>query len=159
MEAIGKLTGGIAPDFNNLLMVVSGHIQTLKRIVASDPKAIPAAQAIEHAAERGATLTGQLLTFARRARVNPRPIDLRERVDAIREVLISGLGGDIRFVVGIPADTWPVTVDVGEFEIGLVNLVINARDAMPHGGTVTITAENLRVGEGQTIPAAAVSPP
>jgi PAS domain S-box-containing protein len=153
MDALGQLTGGVAHDFNNLLMVVSGHIQTLKNIVAHDPKAARAAQAIERAVQRGAALTTQLLTFARRARVDPRPIVVRDRVDAIREVLASGLGRNIRFVVDVAADTWPVTVDVGEFEAGLVNLVINARDAMPRGGTVTITAKNLRLDEGKTVPA------
>jgi PAS domain S-box-containing protein len=151
MDALGQLTGGVAHDFNNLLMVVSGHIQTLKLVVAHDLKAARAAQAIEHAAERGAALTSQLLTFARRARVNPRPIDIRERVDAIREVLTSGLGRGIRFVVDISADTWPATVDVGEFEIALVNLVINARDAMPGGGTVTIAATNELLDEGEAV--------
>ena len=152
MDALGQLTGGVAHDFNNLLMVVSGHIQTLKRMAGGDPRAARAAQAIEHAADRGATLTSQLLTFARRARVNPQPIDVRQRIDAIREVLISGLGRNIRFVVDIAADIWPVTVDTGEFEIALVNLVINARDAMPDGGTVTITAKNERFGEDEPAP-------
>src|SRR5579872_1105378 len=152
MDALGQLTGGVAHDFNNLLMVVSGHIQTLKRIVGGDARATRAALAIEHAAERGANLTSQLLTFARRARVNPQPIDVRQRIDAIREVLISGLGRNIRFVVDIAADVWPVTVDIGEFEIALVNLVINARDAMPEGGTVTITAKNVLFGDGEPAP-------
>jgi PAS domain S-box-containing protein len=152
MDALGQLTGGVAHDFNNLLMVVSGHIQILKRTVAGNARASRAAQAIEHAAERGATLTGQLLTFARRARVNPQPIDLRQRIDAIREVLVSGLGRNIRFVVDIAADIWPVTIDIGEFEIALVNLVINARDAMPEGGMVTITAKNELFGVNEPAP-------
>jgi PAS domain S-box-containing protein len=152
MDALGQLTGGVAHDFNNLLMVVSGHIQTLKKIVVGDPKGTRAARAIEHAAERGATLTGQLLTFARRARVNPQPIDVHARVNAIREVLTSGLGRNIGFAIDVAADIWPVTVDIGEFEIALVNLVINARDAMPDGGTVTITARNVKLAEGEPAP-------
>jgi PAS domain S-box-containing protein len=153
MDALGQLTGGVAHDFNNLLMVVSGHIQTLKRIAAPDPRAARAAQAIEHAAERGAALTSQLLTFARRARVNPQAINLRERIDAIREVLTSGLGRNMRFVIDIASDVWPVTVDIGEFEIGLVNLAVNARDAMPEGGTLTITARNVLLEDGELVPA------
>ena len=153
MDALGQLTGGVAHDFNNLLMVVSGHIQTLKKIVASNPNGIRAVQAIEHATERGATLTAQLLTFARRARVNPQPIDVRERIDAIREVLTSGLGRSISFVINVPAGVWPVVVDIGEFEICLVNLVVNARDAMPEGGTLTITAKNERLADDAEIAA------
>jgi PAS domain S-box-containing protein len=152
MDALGQLTGGVAHDFNNLLMIVSGHIQTLKSIAAEDPKAARAALAIELAAERGATLTRQLLTFSRRLPVNPQAINIRERIDSIREVLTSGLGSNIRFVVDVAADIWPVTVDIGELEIALVNLVINARDAMPDGGAVTITAKNVFLDEGESAP-------
>jgi PAS domain S-box-containing protein len=143
MDALGQLTGGVAHDFNNLLMIVSGHIHTLKRAAAGDPRAVRAAQAIELAAMRGATLTSQLLSFARRQRVNPQPTDLADRVTSVREVLTSGLGGGIRLVVDVAPETWWVTVDVSEFEIALVNLVVNARDAMPDGGTVTIAARNV----------------
>jgi PAS domain S-box-containing protein len=153
MDALGQLTGGVAHDFNNLLMIVTGHIQTLKKLAAEDPKAARAVHAIELAAQRGATLTSQLLTFARRAHVNPRPIDLRHGIESIREVLTSGLTGGIRFVLDVAADTWLVTVDISEFEIALVNLVINARDAMPDGGTVTITACNARFEEGDAVAA------
>jgi PAS domain S-box-containing protein len=152
MDALGQLTGGVAHDFNNLLMIVTGHIQTLKQAVPSDSKAARAAHAIELAAQRGATLTRQLLTFSRRQRVNPQPIDVRQRVDSIREVLTSGLGGSVRLVVDVPNDTWPVTVDTGEFEIALVNLVINARDAMPEGGTVTVSASNLELEDEDGLP-------
>ncbi len=153
MDALGQLTGGVAHDFNNLLMVVSGHIQTLKTIVAANPKGMRAAQAIDLAAERGATLTRQLLTFSRRQRLNPQPINLRERIDSIREVLTSGIGGNIRFLVDIAANLWQVTVDIGELEIALVNLMINARDAMPNGGTVTIAAENVALGDEEIVAA------
>lgn len=143
MDALGQLTGGVAHDFNNLLMVVSGHILTLKRLVANDPKGARAVAAIELAAERGVSLTRQLLTFARRQQVEPAPVNIAERIDAFREMLTSGLHAGKQLVTDIPEGIWPVTVDAGEFEIALVNLVINARDAMPEGGTVTITAENL----------------
>jgi PAS domain S-box-containing protein len=153
MDALGQLTGGVAHDFNNLLMIVTGHIQTLKQAVPADSKASRAAHAIELAAQRGATLTRQLLTFSRRQRVNPQSIDVRQRIDSIREVLTSGLGGSVRLVVDVPNDIWPVIVDTGEFEIALVNLVINARDAMPDGGTVTLSASNLEVEEGDGLAA------
>lgn len=143
MEAMGQLTGGVAHDFNNLLMVLTGNIHTLKRVAQNDPKATRAANAIELAAQRGAALTRQLLTFARRQRVNPRAIAVREQIEALREVLISGLGASVRLVIDVAPDTWPVTVDVGEFESALVNIVINARDAMPEGGTVTVRARNV----------------
>jgi CheY-like chemotaxis protein len=145
MDALGQLTGGVAHDFNNLLMVVSGHIHHLKKIAAQDAKAARAAHAIEVAAQRGAALTRQLLTFSRRQRVNPEAIGIRQHVASIREVLTSGLGGAIGLTFDFAADVWPVTVDVGEFEIALVNLVINARDAMPDGGAVTIRATNVTI--------------
>ncbi|HMJ28970.1 MAG TPA: PAS domain S-box protein, partial [Xanthobacteraceae bacterium] len=143
MDALGQLTGGVAHDFNNLLMIVSGHIQLLKKQVAGDAKSTRAAEAIELATQRGASLTRQLLTFSRRQRVNPSAIALSEQIESFREVLASGVGGGERLAVHIPAATWPVKVDVSEFEIALVNLVVNARDATPEGGMVTITAENL----------------
>jgi PAS domain S-box-containing protein len=148
MDALGQLTGGVAHDFNNLLMIISGHIQTLKALAADDPKAARAAYAIEVAAQRGAALTRQLLTFSRRQRVNPQAIELQERIGSFREVLTSGLGGGVRLLVDVPAGVWPVTVDVGEFEIALVNLAINSRDAMPDGGTVTISAKNVELDDG-----------
>jgi PAS domain S-box-containing protein len=152
MDALGQLTGGVAHDFNNLLMIVAGNIHTLKKIAAQDPKAARAAQAIEIAAQRGAALTRQLLTFSRRQSVKPEAIDIRQRLEAIREVLTSGLGSSVRLLIDIAMDAWPVVVDVGEFEIALVNLVVNARDAMPDGGTVAVTSKNVTVAEDDSIP-------
>ena len=98
-----------------------------------------AVTAIETAAKRGAALTSQLLTFARRQSVNPEPIDLAERIEAIREVFDTGVGGAVRLAFDIARGVWPVSVDVG-VETALVNLAINARDAMAAGGTITISA-------------------
>jgi PAS domain S-box-containing protein len=152
MDALGQLTGGVAHDFNNLLMVVSGHIATLKKKAEGDAKAMRAAQAIEIAAERGANLTRQLLSFSRRQRVRPEAINLQQRIEAIRDVLNSGIGGSVALAIDVSGETWPVTVDLGEFEVALVNLVMNARDAMPEGGTVSIGAENITVvEEGDTL--------
>jgi CheY-like chemotaxis protein/two-component sensor histidine kinase len=142
LDAIGKLTGGIAHDFNNLLMIVSGHLHTIKRSVGDDPKLQRATQAIDLAAQRGAALTSQLLTFARRQRVNPESVDVSGRISAIREVLNSGLGSSANLLIDVPPNIWPVTIDTSEFEMALLNLVINARDAMPQGGTVVIGAKN-----------------
>jgi PAS domain S-box-containing protein len=147
MEALGQLTGGVAHDFNNLLMVLTGNIHTLKRAAEENPKAVRAAVAIEIAAQRGAALTRQLLTFARRQRVNPTGVNPRDMIEALREVLTSALGASIGLVVDIAPDTWPITIDVGEFEMALVNLVLNARDAMPEVGTVTIRTRNAPCDE------------
>ena len=145
LDALGQLTGGVAHDFNNLLMVISGSIHTLKKAVGDDVKLQRAVTAIETATRRGAALTSQLLTFARRQSVNPQPIDLAERIAAVREVLHTGVGGTVELLLDIERAIWPVTVDVAELETALVNLVINARDAMPGGGTITIGAHNVAI--------------
>jgi len=147
MDALGQLTGGIAHDFNNILMIVSGHLQTLKRSMGADPRLARAVQAIEHATDRGATLTNQLLTFSRRQQVNPERVDVSTLVRSVREVLDSGLGRDIKLELDLAPQTWPVVADVSEFETALVNLVINARDAMPMGGIVRVTAKNIQCNE------------
>jgi PAS domain S-box-containing protein len=152
MDALGQLTGGVAHDFNNLLMIVTGNIHILKKVAAQDPKAARAAQAIEIAAQRGAALTRQLLTFSRRQSVKPETIDIRQRLESIREVLTSGLGSGVRLLIDTAMDAWPVLVDVGELEIAMVNLVVNARDAMPNGGMVTVTSKNITVQEGDSLP-------
>jgi PAS domain S-box-containing protein len=146
-DALGQLTGGVAHDFNNLLMIISGSLHTLKRGADDDPKLQRAISAIETATRRGAALTNQLLTFARRQSVNPQAIDFSERIGAIREVLDAGVGSAVRITFDIAREIWPIRTDVSEFETALLNLVINARDAMPDGGTVTISARNVVLDE------------
>jgi PAS domain S-box-containing protein len=146
LDALGQLTGGVAHDFNNLLMVIGGSVQVLKKY-ADDEKSQRAVQAIESAARRGAALTSQLLTFARRQNVNPQTIRLSERIDAVREVLATGVGGNIRLETDVKDDVWPIKVDIAELETALVNLVINARDAMPDGGAIMISAENTTLDD------------
>ncbi|MGY8666073.1 ATP-binding protein [Bradyrhizobium sp. UFLA05-109] len=141
-DALGQLTGGVAHDFNNLLMIISGSLHVLKRGAESDAKLERAISAIDTATKRGAALTAQLLTFARRQSVNPQAIHFDERIDAIREVLHAGLGSTVQLAFDIDRNVWPVRADVSELETALLNLVINARDAMPDGGTVTIGARN-----------------
>jgi PAS domain S-box-containing protein len=141
MEAIGQLTGGIAHDFNNLLMIVSGQAQLMRNRVR-EPKDIRSLDAIEMAAKSGANLTQQLLTFARRQRLNPIVIDIGERLDAFRDLLVSSAGGAVKFTLEVASGTWPVEVDLSELELSLVNIAVNARDAMPSGGTLTLRAEN-----------------
>ena len=148
MEALGQLTGGVAHDFNNLLMVIAGSLNTLKKVAADDPKALRAVQAIDTASQRGAALTSQLLTFSRRQSVNPQTIDVRERIFSMREVLDTGLGSAIELQIEADDGIWPIKVDPAEFETALVNLVLNARDAMPQGGKVTVHASNVFMDDG-----------
>ena len=150
MDALGQLTGGVAHDFNNLLMVVSGHIQTIKKKITDDPKVARAAAAIELAAQRGATLTRQLLTFSRRTPHNPVVLSLRERLEASHMMLTSSIGGAVKLTSAIDGTIWPIKVDASELELALVNLVLNARDAMPNGGLIAITAENVTLSRQDT---------
>jgi PAS domain S-box-containing protein len=150
MEAIGQLTGGIAHDFNNLLMIVSGQAQLLRNR-ATEAKDIRALDAIEIAAKNGAGLTRQLLTFARRQRLNPVAVGLEERIGAFRDLLISSVGGSVQLVSEIGDDVWPVEVDAGELELALVNIAVNARDAMPNGGALRLTAKNAELN-GSRVP-------
>ncbi|WGR74532.1 MULTISPECIES: PAS domain-containing sensor histidine kinase [unclassified Bradyrhizobium] len=146
-DALGQLTGGVAHDFNNLLMIISGSLHILKRGTHNDAKLHRAISAIDTATKRGAALTNQLLTFARRQSVNPQTIDFAERIAAIREVLDAGIGSSVRLVFDFERGAWPITADVAELETALLNLVINARDAMPDGGTVTIGTRNIVLDE------------
>jgi signal transduction histidine kinase/CheY-like chemotaxis protein len=150
MDALGQLTGGVAHDFNNLLMVVSAHVETLKPRVAEDARALRAAQAIERAVQRGEVLTRQLLTFSRRQTFNPTVFHLAERVEAFRTMLASSMGGAVTLIASIRPDTWPVKVDANEFELALVNLALNARDAMSNRGVIAITAENVVLSPGDS---------
>src|ERR1700722_6105626 len=144
LEMLGQLTGAIAHDFNNLLMVVGANTQLLKRRLV-DPPSLRAVETIERAASRGEALTRRLLTFARRQDLNPIVIDLRERLAASRDVLASSAGENVELVFKLPDSVWPVIVDVPEFELALVNIVVNARDAMPNGGTIRISGGNVRL--------------
>jgi signal transduction histidine kinase/CheY-like chemotaxis protein len=150
MEALGQLTGGVAHDFNNLLMVVSGQAQSLLRRT-TDQKNIRSLQAILTAASRGEALTRQLLTFSRRQTQNPRTVHFGQTVAAFHDVLASSARGKIDLRIDIPQDVWPVSIDIPEFELALVNLVVNARDAMPEGGSITVSAENVTLRGIETV--------
>jgi PAS domain S-box-containing protein len=147
MDAIGQLTGGIAHDFNNLLMIVSGHAQSLKKRL-KDAKDVRALQAVEMAAARGENLTRQLLSFSRTLPLSPTVINPAEAIHAIRDVLAGSMHVNIQFQIDVPKSTWPICVDKSELELALVNLAVNARDAMPEGGRITIAAENVHVRPG-----------
>ena len=150
MEAIGQLTGGVAHDFNNLLMVVSGQAQSLMRRLTAE-KDIRSLEAILTVASRGEALTRQLLTFSRRQPQNPRTVQLNQTIAAFRDVLGSSARGKIDLRIEILKDIWPVSIDIPEFELALVNLVVNARDAMPEGGSILVTAENVALQGSETV--------
>jgi PAS domain S-box-containing protein len=141
MEAIGKLTGGIAHDFNNLLMIIGGSAQLFKRLL--DPKLPRAIEAIQSAAKRGETLTRQLLTFSRRQHLNPTVIDLNASIKNMHTMIESSLRGNIVYRENLAASLWPVKVDLAELELAIVNIAVNARDAMPNGGIFTVSAANV----------------
>ena len=150
MEALGQLTGGVAHDFNNLLMVVSGFIPRVKKAVSHDAKAVQAAGAIEMAAQRGAALTRQLLSFSRRQPINPMVLEIGPCIDTLRPLLTGTVGPLVGLQVEVAPDLWPVKVDANEFELALLNLILNARDAVAQAGTVAIFARNVRLQPGQT---------
>ena len=148
MEALGQLTGGVAHDFNNLLMVVSGQAQLLRRTLADDPRALRALDAIETSARRGEDLTRHLLSFARRQRLQPVSLALGERLSGLKELLSASLPASVQLIIDAPKKLWPVEADLSELELALLNLTVNARDAMPNGGILTIAAENATLKSG-----------
>jgi two-component system NtrC family sensor kinase len=142
LEAIGQLTGGVAHDFNNLLMIVNGSAARLKRY-ATDERSRVALEAIQTAVKRGVSLTRQLLSFSRRQTHEAKVIDLKSRLAAIQEMLQSSLRGDITVETQIPHDVWHTKIDLSEFELALLNLAVNARDAMTSAGRLIIAARNV----------------
>jgi signal transduction histidine kinase/ActR/RegA family two-component response regulator len=149
IEAIGQLTGGVAHDFNNLLMVVLGSVDILQRRTESEgsPPMRERLAAIRAAAERGATLTGHLLAFARRQPLMPKAIDLNAAIRGMENLLTSALGVRAHMSFVLDIDLWPAMVDQSQIELVVLNLVLNARDAMPEGGLITIETANRRRSE------------
>jgi signal transduction histidine kinase/ActR/RegA family two-component response regulator len=142
IEAIGQLTGGVAHDFNNLLMVISGGLDMLDR--QADPnRRRRLMDGMIQAAQRGASLTRQLLAFSRRQKLQPEPVDVAAQIGGMRELLDRSLRGDVHVEFDFPDSLWPVEVDPGELELVILNLAVNARDAMPNGGTIVVRGENL----------------
>jgi two-component system, NtrC family, sensor kinase len=140
LEAIGQLTGGVAHDFNNLLMIVSGTVQRLRRHITGE-KETQLLDTIANATDRGGSLTRQLLAFSRRQMLQPSVIDLSQHLPEIKEMLSRSLRGDIVIRVVVPRRPCYVKVDTSEFELALLNLAFNARDAMPSGGSLTLTVK------------------
>ncbi len=142
MEAVGQLTGGIAHDFNNLLTIIVANLDRIRRLTEDDPRLDrPVVNAIA-GVERAAALTKQLLAFARRQPLIAVECDLNVAVAAVQELIGAGLAG-IKLALDLSPDLWRVYVDVNQIENALLNLVVNARDAMPDGGTLTIATGNV----------------
>lgn len=145
MEAIGQLTGGVAHDFNNLLMVVCGGVNLLER--TNDPgQRARILSSMRDAAARGEALTRQLLAFSRRTALTPEPTDLSALLEGMRILIAGALRGDIVINISIAPDLWPVLTDSTQLNLVILNLAVNARDAMPNGGTLTIEASNATLG-------------
>jgi PAS domain S-box-containing protein len=143
LQAIGELTGGIAHDFNNLMTVVRGSAELLEKPDLSVEKRLRYARTITDTADRATALTAKLLAFGRRQSLIPEVIDLAVRLDAFGEVLARTLGSRIQVKLDVATDVWSIEADVTELETALLNAAINARDAMPNGGTITIAAHNM----------------
>jgi signal transduction histidine kinase/CheY-like chemotaxis protein len=147
MEAIGQMTGGIAHDFNNLLTAVLGNIELASRKVA-DERIQQLLSGAAQAAERGAKLTHQLLAFSRKQQLRLEPVDLNQLVSNMGDLLFRTIGTTIRIDMVLQEEIWPAVVDPTQVELVILNLALNARDAMPSGGRLTVTTMN--VGTGRT---------
>ena len=145
MEAVGQLASGLAHDFNNLLAAILGNLELIEMRL-DDPALIRLAEAAARSARRGAALNEQLLAFSRKQHLAPRPIDLNQLVVGIDELLRRTLGGTVEVATVLDPGLWPALADPHQLELVLLNLAINARDAMPNGGRVTIESRNLRAG-------------
>jgi PAS domain S-box-containing protein len=142
MEAIGQLTGGVAHDFNNLLTAVIGNLELLQRRL-TDPRALSNVDAAMRAAWRGGQLTQQLLAYARRQNLVPRPVDVNAVIIGMGDLLQRSLGGLVQVETDLAADLWPATSDPTQLELVLLNLAINSRDAMPTGGRLRVVTSNV----------------
>ena len=143
MESVGQLTGGIAHDFNNMLTVITGTIDILGDAVADKPQLAAIAKLISEAADRGAELTGHLLAFARKQPLQPRETDINALMVNSGKLLRPTLGEHIEIETILRPDVWPALVDPNQLSSALLNLAINARDAMPNGGKLTLETSNV----------------
>jgi two-component system, cell cycle sensor histidine kinase and response regulator CckA len=148
MEAVGQLAGGIAHDFNNLLTVISGYSDMLLGDSQHDDHSRSLLEEIRHAGERAAALTRQLLVFSRKDVHEPRVVDLNETVQSVEKMLRRLIGEDIRLTAVLAPNLGHVKVDPGQIEQVIMNLAVNARDAMPTGGLLTIETANVDLSEG-----------
>uniref|UniRef100_Q07KH7 histidine kinase n=1 Tax=Rhodopseudomonas palustris (strain BisA53) TaxID=316055 RepID=Q07KH7_RHOP5 len=142
METIGQLTGGVAHDFNNLLAVILGSLSLLKKGLPDDPRTSRLLDGALQGAERGATLTKRLLAFARRQELKLESVQIQKLVPDMMDFLRQSIGPSVTVTIDILPDVQPVKIDANQLELALMNLAVNARDAMPAGGTLTITSRN-----------------
>jgi PAS domain S-box-containing protein len=147
LESIGQLTGGVAHDFNNLLMAVIGSLEIVQRRMTADPTISPFIENALQGARRGAVLTQRMLAYARRQELKMGPVNLKTTVDGMVDLLERSLGPAVVVRRDLPDDLPPVRTDVAQLETAILNLVVNARDAMPKGGTVRLTAGERRGGK------------
>ena len=158
MESMGRLAGGVAHDFNNLLGIITGYGELLRRRVASDPRLTRYVDDIVKAAERGGGLTRQLLAFSRKQVLQPRILDLNAVVDETQKMLQRLIGEDVQLVTVLDETLGPVKADPGQIGQILMNLAVNARDAMPRGGRLTIETGNVGLDESYARQHAGVEP-
>ncbi|MHC4848589.1 MAG: response regulator [Planctomycetota bacterium] len=149
MEAVGRLAGGVAHDFNNLLTVISGYGHILKRRLVPRGECVDEIEQLLGAADRAANLTRQLLAFSRSQDLKPQVLDIGESVEGIRKMVDRLLGADLKMEVEIAPDTGYVRADPSQLEQVIMNLAVNARDAMPEGGTLTLRTSAVELGPGQ----------
>jgi PAS domain S-box-containing protein len=148
MDAVGQLTGGVAHDFNNILTVITGTIGILSDAVADQPQLVAIAKMIDEAAERGASLTKHLLAFARKQPLQPREVDVNALALETAKLLHPTLGEHIEIAQLLAADAWTAMVDPNQLTTAILNLSLNARDAMPTGGKLTLETNNIYLDEG-----------
>ncbi len=149
MEAIGQLTGGVAHDFNNLLMAVLGSLELMRKRLPDDPKLRSLLDNAMQGAERGAALTKRMLTFARRQELKREPVDIQELVRGMSDLLQRTLGTSVTLETRFPLALPPVLADTNQLELAFLNLAVNARDAMPNGGEIIISARQETVALGE----------
>jgi len=147
LDAIGKLTGGLAHDFNNLLAAIMSGLGLLERQTKFEGQAANILEMTRRSARQGADLVNRMLAFSRRQNLKPVAVELPTLGDTMNGMVVPVLGGLIRFEWNVDAKTWPVLADAGQLELALMNLVFNARDAMPSGGTITVRADNRNLTE------------
>ena len=148
MDAIGQLTGGVAHDFNNLLMAILGSLNLLRKKISAEPQNLRLLDNAILGAKRGATLTRRMLAFARRQDIDPRPVNLTDLVRGMTELLQSSIGPGITIETQFPLGLSKVLVDENQLELAILNLCVNARDAMPDGGAIVISAQEYSVESG-----------
>jgi PAS domain S-box-containing protein len=148
MEAVGQLTGGVAHDFNNLLQVIVGNLEIIRRAAGADStRILRAVEVALDSARAGAAMTQRLLAFARRQPLDPKPIDVNVLVNGMSELIHRALGETIEIEVVLGAGLWRIEADANELERAILNLAVNARDAMPEGGKLTVETANCHVDD------------